>query len=682
MISSRLEIFCTFVQSLHNCKVVYNNRQLLVKRNPGKNPFACSRIIVVQRRGIYYKIVNREVNMSHCGYSGKLLRVNLGNGDIRIEKPEEAYYKRYLGGRGIIMHTLLTETPAKADPLGAENKLIFALGPLTGHNVIGTGRCSVGAKSPLTGACGESEAGGMWGVELRRAGYDAIIVEDQSEKPVFLWIHDDTVEIRDAAPIWGSEIREAMEWFQDDIGEKKYRTALIGPSGEKGVRLANIIADCRNAFGRCGLGAVMGSKKLKAVVVKGSRRPAAADTAKILALNRIMKERYKNSRMRQYGTGSAMDAYEAVGNLPIRNYAGGKFPQAEKISAVAVMRQFGTGMEGCFNCPIKCKKKICVDDAPWHIDSMYGGPEYETLVSFGSNLLIDDLKAICKAHEICNRYGIDTISTGATVAFAMECFENGLLTTADADGLQLKFGNVEAMLQLVEKIARREGIGELLANGSKKAAEIIGKNAIQYAMQVKGLELPYHSPRLNQGLSIHYSVHASGADHVTGPIDHGLAGMMDNWDRIHLAENLPPTEMSPRKARMIYELGLYKEMPNYLGICSFVPWNISELRDAVEAVTGWPATTWKLMKAVERGITLMRIFNLREGFTRDDDRLPERFHHVPQQGPLKNVRIDPQAHREAVEIYYQLLGWDRNGVPTKACLTGLDLEWAVPCLES
>jgi aldehyde:ferredoxin oxidoreductase len=264
----------------------------------------------------------------------------------------------------------------------------------------------------------------------------------------------------------------------------------------------------------------------------------------------------------------------------------------------------------------------------------------------------------------------------------MECFENGLLTTADADGLQLKFGNVEAMLQLVEKIARREGIGDLLANGSKKAAEIIGKNAIQYAMQVKGLELPYHSPRLNQGLSIHYSVHASGADHVTGPIDHGLAGMMDNWDRIHLAENLPPTEMSPRKARMIYELGLYKEMPNYLGICSFVPWNISELRDAVEAVTGWPATTWKLMKAVERGITLMRIFNLREGFTRDDDRLPERFHHVPQQGPLKNVRIDPQAHREAVEIYYQLLGWDRNGVPTKACLTGLDLEWAVPCLES
>ena len=619
--------------------------------------------------------------MSHCGYSGKLLRVNLGNGDIRIEKPDEAYYKRYLGGRGIIMHTLLTETPAKADPLGAENKLIFALGPLTGHNVIGTGRCSAGAKSPLTGACGESEAGGMWGAELRRAGYDAIIIEGQSAKPVFLWIHNDTVEIRDAAQIWGSEVREAMEWFHNDIGVKKYRAALIGPSGEKGVRLANIIADCRSAFGRCGLGAVMGSKKLKGVVVKGSQRPAAADTEKILALNRIMKERYKSSHFRQYGTGAAMDAFEAVGNLPIRNYAGGKFPQVDKISAVAVMREFGTGMEGCFNCPIKCKKKICVDDAHWHIDSMYGGPEYETLASFGSNLLIDDLKAICKAHEICNRYGIDTISTGATVAFAMECFENGLLTPADTDGLQLKFGNVEAMLALVEKIARREGIGDVLADGSKKAAEIIGKNAGEYAMQVKGLELPYHSPRLNQGLSIHYSVHAGGADHVTGPIDNTLPGLMDNWDRIHLAEKLAPTELSARKARMTYELGLYKQMPNYLGVCSFVPWNITELRDAVEAVTGWPATTWKLMKAVERGITLMRIFNLREGFTRDDDRLPERFHHAPEEGPLKNVRIDPQAHKEAVEIYYQLLGWDRNGVPTKACLTALDLEWAMPYLK-
>ena len=426
----------------------------------------------------------------------------------------------------------------------------------------------------------------------------------------------------------------------------------------------------------------MGSKKLKGIVLRGSQKPAAADTEKIRDLNGLMKEKYKNSPFRQYGTGGAMDSFEAVGNLPVRNYAGGKFPRVDKISAVAVMDEYGTGMEGCFNCPIKCKKKIRVDDAPWPIDSIYGGPEYETLAAFGPNLLIDDLKAICKAHEICNRYGIDTISTGATVAFAMECFENGLLTSAEVDGLQLDFGNAKAMLALVEKIAKQEGIGDLLSNGSKKAAEIIGKNAIQYAMQVKGLELPYHAPRLNQGLSIHYSVHAVGPDHVTGPIDNILPSLMDNWERIHLAQDLAPTDLSPRKARMAYELGLYKEMPNSLGVCSFVPWNISELRDAVEAVTGWPATTWKLMKAVERGMTLMRIFNLREGFTKDDDRLPERFHTAPQEGPLKGIKIDLAAHREAVETYYQLLGWDRDGVPTKACLTALDLEWAAQFLES
>ena len=619
--------------------------------------------------------------MNHFGYCGKLLRVNLTDGNIAIERPDETYYQRYLGGRGIIMHTLLTETPAEADPLGPDNRLIFAAGLLTGHNLIGTGRCSAGAKSPLTGACGESEAGGMWGVDLRRAGYDAIIIEGQSSKPVYLWVHDDTVEIRDAAKIWGAEVRETMEWFQHDLAENKYRTALIGPSGENGVRLANIIADCRNAFGRCGLGAVMGSKRLKGVVVKGSQKPAAADTEKIRVLNRLMNTKYKKSAFKKYGTGGAMDAFEAVGNLPIRNYAGGKFPQVDKISAVAVMREFGTGMEGCFNCPIKCKKKICVDDAAWHIDSMYGGPEYETLAAFGSNLLIDDLKAICKAHEICNRYGIDTISTGATVAFAMECFENGLLGTEKTGGIRLNFGDSAAMLQLVEKIARREGIGELLAEGSRKAAEIIGKNAIQYAMQVKGLEIPYHAPRLNQGLSIHYSVHAVGADHVSGPIDNTLPGLMDNWKRIHLAQDLAPTELSPRKARMVYELGLFKEIHNSLGVCSFMPWNITELREAVEAVTAWPVTTWKLMKAVERGMTLMRIFNLREGFTKDDDRLPERFHTAIQEGPLKGIKIDPAAHREAVEIYYQMLGWDRNGVPTKACLTALDLEWAIPYLK-
>jgi aldehyde:ferredoxin oxidoreductase len=619
--------------------------------------------------------------MEHLGYSAKLLRVNLASGKTGIDQPDPLYYKRYLGGRGIIMHTLLTEIPAKADPLGPDNKLVFALGLLTGHKIIGSGRCGVGAKSPLTGACGEAEAGGMWGAELRRAGYDGIIIEGRAQTPVYLWIYDDRVEIRDARKIWGAEVGVADAWFQNDIGEKKYRTALIGPSGEKMVHFANIMADCSHAFGRCGLGAVMGSKNLKGVVVKGSQRPTAAHNEQILALNRVMKGRYKSTPFVAYGTGGAMDAFEAVGNLPVRNYSGGRFPNVDKISAVTLMEQYGVAMEGCFNCPIRCKKKIKLTDAPWSVDTIYGGPEYETLAAFGSNLLIDDLPAICKAHEICNRYGIDTISTGATVAFAMECFENGLLSSEDVGGLQLNFGNATAMLKLVKQIARRQGIGDMLAKGSKKAAEIIGQNSIKYAMQVKGLEIPYHEPRLNQGLSIHYSIHAIGPDHVSGLIDNVLVGQMDNWDRIDRAQDLAPTELSPRKTRMEYELGLYRGMFNHLGVCSFMPWNITELRKAVEAVAGWPVTSWKLMNAVKRGITLMRIFNLREGFSHEDDRLPERFYTPRPDGPLKDVKIDPDDHKEARELYYQMMGWSVEGVPTKACLAALDLEWAARYIE-
>jgi aldehyde:ferredoxin oxidoreductase len=619
--------------------------------------------------------------MEHFGYTGKIIRVNLDSRKISVEQPDEGYYRRYFGGRGVIINTLLGELPERTDPLGPENKLIFAAGLLTGHRLIGSGRLSAGSKSPLTGAYGEAEVGGLWGTELRRAGWDGIVIEGRATSPVFLWICDDVVEIRDASKVWGREVGAAAEWLKEDTGEKKARTAIIGPAGEIGVLYANIIVDLNHAFGRSGLGAVMGSKNLKGILVKGSHPPVAANVDGLLALNRVMKGRYKSSPFVTYGTGGAMKAFEASGNLPIRNYRGGRFPGVQKIDAVTLLQKFGAGMEGCFNCPIRCKKRIHDIHGRWHADSAYGGAEYETLASFGSNLLIEDLEAICKAHELCNRYGIDTISTGATIAFAMECFENGLISTKDLDGVDLRFGNAEAMVKMVEKIARREGIGDLLSKGSKKAADIIGKGSIAFAMQVKGLEIPYHEPRLNQGLGLHYSVHASGADHVTGVIDSGLLALMGNWESLNVAEMMPPSEMSPRKVRMAYELGLIKGLPNHLGLCSFMPWNAREYRDAVEAATGWDVTLWKLMKGVERGMTLMRLFNLREGFTMEDDVLPDRFYSSPPEGPLENVRIDPEAFRKSRETYYQIMGWDRMGVPTESCLVALDLEWAIPELK-
>jgi len=616
------------------------------------------------------------------GYTGKLVRINLESGKIAIEKPDESYYKHYLGGRGIIMHTLLTELPPHTDPLGPENKLIFAMGLLTGHKLIGTGRCSVGAKSPLTGTCGESEGGGYLGSELRKAGYDGIIIEGAAKNPVYLRIHNDVVELRDASKVWGHEVREAMEWFQEDIGGERYRTAVIGPGGERQVSYANIILDCIDAFGRSGMGAVMGSKKLKGIAVKGNGRPSAADNDKIVELNRIMKGKYKNCRVEKYGTGGSMKAFEAVGNLPVRNFSGGHFPNVGKIDAVTLMGEFGDGMEACFNCPIRCKKKVKIDEGPWEIDSAYGGAEYETLASFGSNLLIDDLKAISKAHEMCNRYGIDTISTGASIAFAMECFENEILTPQDTDGIQLNFGNAEAMLKMIEKIATRQGIGDLLAQGTKRAAEIIGKGSEKFAMHVKGLEVPYHEPRYKQGLGLHYSIHGIGADHVSGMMDDSLPGIFGDWDSLNVSELIPPSELSSRKARLAYEWGLWREMLNHLGLCAFVPWTVVEIREAVAAITGWQVTASRLMKAVERGITLMRIFNLREGFTREDDKLPDRFHTSPSEGPLSDVKIDPSVLRETQELYYEMMRWDKNGVPTRGCLVALDVEWALPYLNA
>jgi aldehyde:ferredoxin oxidoreductase len=377
-----------------------------------------------------------------------------------------------------------------------------------------------------------------------------------------------------------------------------------------------------------------------------------------------------------------MRRFEEVGNLPIRNYSGGKFPNVEKIDAPKLSAEYGAGMDGCVNCPIRCKKKIKQEVGLYRVDPAYGGPEYETLASFGSNLLIDDLPAICKAHEMCNRAGIDTMSAGSAIAFAMECFENGILNFNDTDGVSLNFGNAEAMLTMLEKIINQEGLGNILAKGIKQAAEIIGKGSEKFAMHVKGLSIPYHEPRYKQGLALHYSVHGTGADHCSGIMDDALPRMMEDWESLNVTELIPTSELSPRKVRMVHDLGSFRALAHHLGFCIFVPWNFSEVVEGVKAITGWKIEAGALVKAVERGITLMRIFNIREGFSQEEDKLPDRFYSAPETGPLKDVRVDPKVLKESQELYYQLMGWDINGVPTKACLIGLDMEWAWPYLQT
>ena len=616
------------------------------------------------------------------GYNGKILRVNLTDGTYSVHEPSKSYYQHYLGGRGFIVHTLLTELTKGVDPLGPENKLIFSLGPITGHPIPGSGRNSVGAKSPLTGGYGESEAGGFWGAELKRSGFDMIIAEGASPKPVYIWIDNGNVEILDASKLWGLEVADTVSALHGELGSNKIRTATIGPAGEKLVKYACIAHDTSHLAGRTGMGAVMGSKNLKAIAVRGSKAPSIADKGKIIELSRWMGNNYKErSVLWRYGTGGAIIQYEESGNLPIRNFNGGRFPGAEKITAQQLFEKgYIERMESCFACPIRCKKRVKMTE-PWTTDPRYGGPEYETLAALGSNCGIDDLEAIIKAHEICGRYGIDTISAGVCISFAMECFEEGILTRQDTDGLDLVFGNAEAMIAMVERIALRKGFGNILAEGTKEAAQKIGKGADQFAMHVKGEEIPMHEPRYKQGLGLHYSVHATGADHCTGVHDSLMKEILMGWEIIDVAEPIPSTELSPRKARMIYQVGLWRHMANTVGLCMFVPWSNSQIRDAMEAITGWPMSYWKLMKAAERGITLARIFNLREGFSAQDDTLPHRFATHPSEGPLKGITLDPVQLAEAQSMYYQMLGWDESGIPTNGRLAELDIEWAADFLE-
>ncbi len=588
------------------------------------------------------------------GINGNILRVDLTAGKLSVQAVSDDHYRRYLGGRGIIAHTLLTEVPPGIDPFSEENRLVFALGTLTGHPFVGSGRNSVGCKSPLSGGYGETEAGGFWGAELKRAGFEAIVVGGISPKPVYLWIKDGEAEIRAADRLWGLETADTERAIREELGDPRIRTAVIGPAGEKRVRFACILNDITHAAGRTGMGAVMGSKRLKAIAVRGSRLPEAADPGKLRELNRWMMLNYKEKcRQWRVGTGSDMLNYEATGNLPVRNFQGGRFPGVEKITAQVLCEKYVTKMDHCYGCPVRCKRVVKLE-GHFAVDPVYGGPEYETLAALGSNCGIDDLEALIKAGEICNRQGIDTISTGVAISFAMECVEKGILSREDTDGLDLTFGNAEAMVRMVERIALRQGFGNLLAEGTRRAAAKIGKGAEALAMQVKGQEIPMHEPRRKQAMGLHYSVHAAGADHNT---------------TIHDTDDL-----DGKTGSKLYEKGYLPELINTLGICRFVSWSEEQIREAVAAVTGWPATDRELMQVVERGITLARIFNIREGFSERNDDLPKRFTETPSEGPLKG--LDPQTFAEARKAYYRLMGWDESGVPTPARLEALEIGWA------
>ncbi|MFX1570851.1 MAG: aldehyde ferredoxin oxidoreductase family protein [Promethearchaeota archaeon] len=613
------------------------------------------------------------------GYTGNILRVDLTNERISIENPDEIFYRRYIGGEGFVAYYLLKELKTDIDPLGPENKLIFATGPLTGYAIPGTGRNSVGAKSPLTGGFGEAEVGGHWGAELKHAGFDAIIIEGKAKNPVYLWIHDGEAEIKDASHLWGKTTGDAEALIKKELEDKFARVAQIGPGGENLVRYACIIHDLRNAAGRSGMGAVMGSKSLKAIAVRGHKKLDVSNKeilrAKIREFNDVA---YKPvSGYFKYGTGyGIMEQFASTGNLPTRNFRDGDFKYAKDLDPGIMKDEINLTMEACYACSIRCKKIVDIGE-PWNVDPIYGGPEYESIGAFGSNCGINDLKAVCKANELCNKYSLDAISTGVSISFAMECYENGILTDNDTNGIKLNFGNAKAMIQIVELIAKRKGIGNILADGVKRAAEKIKNGSEKFAMHVKGQEIPMHEPRLKQGLGVGYAVSPTGAEHMANMHDTTIASerSIAVHSAIGILEPLEINDIGFKKIRALVYYTNWRNLLNALLICYFVPWDYVDIPEIVRAVTGWYTSSWELMKIGERITTMARVFNIREGFKTENDWLPERFFKPHTSGALLETAIKSDDFKSAIISYYKMMGWREDGVPTKSKLEELEIDW-------
>ena len=615
------------------------------------------------------------------GYNGKILRVDLSRGAISIDEPDEDFYRCYVGGRGFVSYFLLRELGGGEDALGPGNKLIFATGALTGVPVAGSGRNSVGAKSPLTNGYGDAEVGGYWGAELKHAGYDAIIIEGKSENPVYLWIEDGKVEIKDARHLWGKTTAECEKLIRKELGDRAVRVAQIGVAGENQVRYACVINDLSHAAGRTGMGAVMGSKKLKAIAVRGHQKVALSDDRAINSLARRIRDNLKTHRsavdMSKNGTAGILMPLNTAGGLPTRNFQEGVFEGADKISGEALHDEnVMVGKRGCYACSIRCKPEVAVGE-PYNVDSTYGGPEYETLGALGSNCGIDSLGAIVKGNALCNAYGLDTISTGVSIAFAMECFEQGILTEKDTGGLKLNFGNAEVMVKLVEMIANKEGIGKVLADGVARAAAVFGNGAENFAIQVKGQELPMHEPRYKQGMGVGYTISPTGADHCHNIHDSVYTRRISGGLRaLGIFQPLPCQELSAAKVRLLVYGSLWQHVLNCLVFCQFVPLSPAQITDLVRGITGWNTTVWELMKVGERCITMARAFDIREGMTKSDDCLPRRFFSPFASGPLKGVSIDEGELKQAIDTYYAMVGWDKvSGAPTLAKLQELGIEW-------
>jgi aldehyde:ferredoxin oxidoreductase len=626
------------------------------------------------------------------GTTSKILRVDLTSGAIETETLDEAFYRLYPGGKALAGYILLNELPAHTEPFSAGNVLVFANGLMTGAPVSTATRYVVSARSPLTNGYGESEAGGFWGPELKMAGFEAVVVKGRAAEPVYLWIRDGQVEIRPAGHLWGRPTAEVQEDIRSELGDDKIRVLQIGIGGENLVRFAGITNDLRHFNGRNGMGAVMGSKNLRAIAVRGSQRyqSLAYDPEALMALGRSLakkvREHPQSWDLQERGTPGLVEPLNAGGILPTRNFRQGAFEGVDQVKWEAYEAQLLTARRSCYACAVRCKREVALDGKV----SAYGGPEYETVGAFGPNCGVSDLGAVARANELCNAYMLDSISTGATIAFAMECFEHGLIGLRDTGGIDLRFGNAAAMLQVIELIARRRGIGDLLAEGSRRAAERIGGEAHFFAMQVKGQELAMHEPRGKYNVGMGYAISEIGADHLVVTHDPALSNpeslQFKGARALGIEQALPPRSLGEEKMEHFHILERWNSLEKVIGYCFFGPAPRSfiqaeEVLASIAAASGWSLSMEQALQIGERATNMARVFNLREGFSRRDDTLPERLFQPLENGALQGGAIPRGEFEQALSVLYRLKGWDpESGVPTRERLEALSLGWAVEML--
>jgi aldehyde:ferredoxin oxidoreductase len=621
------------------------------------------------------------------GTHGKVLHVNLTTGETRVERPPDDFYHLLVGGRAVVAYYLLRDLPPDTDPLSPENMLIFAPGIMQGTNLPGAGRHGVGGKSPLTGAIASSEAGGWWGHEFKRSGYDALIVRGRAETPAYLWIKDGEVEIRPAEHLWGLKTAPVQYTLQDELGDDRIRVAQIGPAGENQVLYAAIMHDINRAAGRNGLGALMGAKNLKAVAVRGTLKVPVAVRKEVTGVAKWLGENYKELSAWATagigrGTQDSLMNWAYLGGLPTHNFGEPVFENPELLSGERNYEMFLKERDTCQACPITCKQVFENEsDQPYQkLDPAYGGPEYEAMAALGPSCGVDDNLAVAKANELANANGLDAISAGASIAFVMECFENGILTTEDTGGLEYRWGDADLMVRSVEMIAAREGFGDVMAQGVARMSQRFGPRTEPFDLTVKGQELPMHEPRLKHAMGLGYAVAPVGADHMMNVHDTDFASHGGNLDRVNSALNreigpLDPKVLDEDKLQIFYHELNWMHFQDCAVNCHFYPYSYDHLAAALSGVTGLNYSIQDILAVGARAQTLSRLFNLREGFTADDDKLPRRVRKAFKQGPIAGVEITDEALNWAKHRYYELMKWDPDtGVPSEDCLRELGVE--------